>query len=73
MILTLRMLTKFWDGSDTSRSRDVDQTPVTLTDYETIHGDLIWRKGTPFEAMTGRTARLSDGLLAEVFWGFHRL
>ena len=28
---------------------------------------LIWRKGTLFEAMTGRTAPLSDGLLAEVF------
>ena len=29
--------------------------------------DLIWRKGTSFEAMTGRTAPSSDGLLAEVF------
>ena len=35
--------------------------------------DLIWRKGTPFEAMIGRTAPSSDGLLAEVFWGFPRL
>ena len=35
--------------------------------------DLIWRKWTPFEAMTGRTAPSSDGLLAEVFWGFPRL
>ena len=35
--------------------------------------DLIWRKGTPFEAMTGRTASSSDGLLAEVFWEFPRL
>ena len=35
--------------------------------------DLIWRKGTPFEAMTGRTAPSSDSLLAEVFWGFPRL
>ena len=35
--------------------------------------ELIWRKGTPFEAMTGRTAPLSDGLLAEVFWGFPQL
>ena len=26
--------------------------------------DLIWRKGTPFEAMTDRTAPSSDGLLA---------
>ena len=35
--------------------------------------DLIWRKGTSFEAMTGRMAPSSDGLLAEVFWGFPRL
>ena len=35
--------------------------------------DLIWKKGTSFEAMTGRTAPSSDGLLAEVFWGFPRL
>ena len=35
--------------------------------------DLIWRKGTPFEAMTSRTAPSSDGLLAEVFWGFPQL
>ena len=30
---------------------------------------LIWRHGTPFEAMTGRTAPSSDGLLAQVFLG----
>ena len=35
--------------------------------------DLIWRKVNPFEAMTGRTAPSSDGLLAEVFWGFPQL
>ena len=29
--------------------------------------DLIWRKGTPFEAMTAHTAPSSDGFLAEVF------
>ena len=29
--------------------------------------DLIWRKGTPFEAMTGRTAPSLDSLLVEVF------
>ena len=29
--------------------------------------DLIWMEGTPFEAMTGRIATSSDGLLAEVF------
>ena len=27
--------------------------------------DLIWRKGTPFKVMTGRTAPSSDGLLAD--------
>ena len=32
--------------------------------------DLIWRKGTPFEAMTGRTDPSSDGLLAEVLLEF---
>ena len=35
--------------------------------------DIIWWKGTLFEAMTGRTAPSADGLLAEVFWGFPRL
>ena len=35
--------------------------------------DLIWRKGTPFEAMTGRTAPSIDALLAKVFWGFPQL
>ena len=35
--------------------------------------DLIWRKGTPIEAMTGRTAPSSHGLLAEVLWGLPRL
>ena len=35
-----------------------------------MNADLIWRKGTPFEAMTGRTALSSDGLLAGVFRGF---
>ena len=29
--------------------------------------DLIWRKGTPFEVMIGRTALSSDGHLAEIF------
>ena len=29
--------------------------------------------GTPFEAMTGRTAPSSDGLLAEVIWGSPQL
>jgi hypothetical protein len=34
--------------------------------------DLIWKKGTPFEAITNRRAFV-DGLLAEVFWGFSQL
>ena len=29
--------------------------------------DIIWRKGTPLEAMTGRKAPSSDGFLAEIF------
>ena len=29
--------------------------------------ELIWRKGTPLKAMTGRRAPSSDHLLAEVF------
>ena len=29
--------------------------------------DLIWRKGTSFEAMTGHTVPSSDGLLTEIF------
>ena len=33
----------------------------------------ILRKGTQFEAMTGRTAPSSDGLLAEVYWNFPQL
>ena len=31
--------------------------------------DLIWREGTPFEAVTGRTVFI-DCLLAEVLRGF---
>jgi hypothetical protein len=31
--------------------------------------DLIWREGTPFEAMLGSTAFI-DGLLVEIFRGF---
>ena len=43
-----------------------DSLPDVLCDPT----DLIWRKGIPFEAMTGSTASSSDGLLAEVFCGF---
>ena len=45
----------------------------SLPDVLWDNTDLIWRKGTPFEAMTCRTAPSSDGLLAEVFWGFPQL
>ena len=41
----------------------------SLPDVLCYPTDLIWRKGTPFEAMTGRTAPSSDDLLAEVFFG----
>ena len=34
--------------------------------------DLIWRNGTPFEAMIGRTDVI-DGLLPDVFSGFPHL
>ena len=34
--------------------------------------DLIFKKGTPFEAMAGRTVFI-DGLLVEVFRGFPQL
>ena len=32
--------------------------------------ELIWRKGTPFEAMIRRTTSSSGGLLVEVIRGF---
>ena len=32
--------------------------------------DVIRRKRTPFEAMIGRTAPSSNGLLVEIFWSF---
>ena len=46
---------------------------ISLPDVQCAPSDLIWRKGTLFEAMTGRSATLSDGLLAEVFWGVPQL
>ena len=48
-------------------------TSFSLPDVLCDPTDLIWRKGTPFEAITGRTAPSSDSFLAEVFWGFPRL
>ena len=44
-----------------------------LSDVLCYSTDLIWRKGTPFEAMTRRSVPSSDGRLAEVFMGFRRL
>ena len=35
--------------------------------------DLIWRNGTPFAEMTGRTALSSAGFRAEVSWNFPQL
>ena len=46
---------------------------ISLADELWDPTDLIRRKGTPFEAMTGCTAPSSDALLAEVFWGFPQL
>ena len=40
--------------------------PSSLPDVLCDPTDLIWRKWAPFEAMTGRTAPSSDGLVAEV-------
>ena len=42
----------------------------SLSDVLCDPTDLIWRIGTPFEAMAGRTAPSLHGLLAEVFWAF---
>ena len=44
-----------------------DDLPSFLPDVLSDLTDFIWREGTPPEAMTGRAAPLSDGLLAEVF------
>ena len=40
---------------------------LSLPDVLCDPTDLILRKGTPSEAMTGRTASSPDGLLARVF------
>ena len=45
-------------------------SPFSLPDVLCDPTDLIWMKGTQFEAMTGRIAPSSDGLLAEVFLGY---
>ena len=42
-------------------------TSFSLSDVLCDPTDLIWRKGTSFEAMTGHTASSTDGPLAEVF------
>ena len=43
--------------------------PFSLPNVLCDPTDLNWRKITPFEAMIGRTASSSDGLLAEFFLG----
>ena len=35
--------------------------------------NLIWRKGTPLEAMIGHMVPSSDGLLGKVFWSIPQL
>ena len=45
---------------------------ISLPDMLCDPSDFIWRKGTPFDAKTGRTAP-SDGLLAEVFRGLRQM
>ena len=45
----------------------------SLPDVLCDPNDLISRIGAPFEAMAACTAPSSDGLLAEVFWGFPQL
>ena len=58
-----------------SRSRRTQWTPIlslfpssSLPDALCDPTDLVWRQGSPFVAMTGRTAPSSDGLLAAVFF-----
>ena len=43
---------------------------ISLPDVQCAPSDLIWRKGTLFEAMAGCKANSLDDLLADVFWGF---
>ena len=43
--------------------------PFSLSNVLCNTTDLIWRKGTPFEAMTSRNVPLSD----EVFRAFRQL
>ena len=45
---------------------------LSLPDVLCDPTDVIWRQGTPFEAMTGRTAFI-DGHLAEVLQRFPQL
>ena len=58
------LLTKCFEWTN----QEIDLTPLipsfSLPDVLYDPTDLIWRKGTPSEAMTGRTAPSSDGLLA---------
>ena len=61
-------LTKFFFLAEVHGSMD-NRNRIFLPDVLCDHTDLVWRKGTLFEAVTGPTA-IIDGLLAEVFRGF---
>ena len=78
LIISIRFIAAFY-GCVLCQSSSMTVYPVlsllpsfSLPDVLCDPTDLIWMKGTPFEAMTGRTVPSSDGLLAEGFWGFPR-
>ena len=64
--------TNYAKGRENAKNK-MSKTPFSLPDVLCDPTDLIWRKGTSFEAITGRTAPSSDGLLAEVLWCFPQL
>ena len=66
--LILEKILKCFDKSS-SLAIYVPRPLFSLPDVLCDPTDLIWWEKTPFEAMTGRTALSSDGLLAEVFLG----
>ena len=63
----LRAILQALEGRDRQAFIMVHFFFFSLPDVPCDPTDLIWRKRTPFEAMTGRTAPSLDGLLAEVF------
>ena len=60
----------FQRDSDVSDSSRTSFPSFSIADVLCDPSDLIWKEGTPFEAMTGRTAPSSNCFLAEVFRGF---